>query len=132
MSTNLKTKFLSTSRSNSKDIILLQIEDDKPQVFAQKLLKWNEITIPEAIELEDAQSVSHVKSKQMNDIEQIIEEPDGIFLLRFRSFREPTNLPGTSPGRKSFFDFNSDRGITTKKKTTKLLVQITHSRTSYQ
>jgi len=38
----------------------------------------------------------------MNDIEQIIEVPDGIVLLRFRSFREPTNLPGASPGRKSF------------------------------
>jgi len=37
MSTNLNTKFLSTSPSNSEETILLQIEDDKPQVFAQKL-----------------------------------------------------------------------------------------------
>ena len=92
MSTNLNTKFLSTSPSNSDETILSQIKDDKPKVFAQKLLKWDETTIPEAIELEDAQSASHDKSKQMNDIKQIIEEPDGIFLLRFHSFREPTNL----------------------------------------
>ena len=38
----------------------------------------------------------------MNDIKQIIEEPDGIVLLRFRSFREPTNLSGTSASRKNF------------------------------
>ena len=50
----------------------------------------------------------------MNDIEQIIEEPDGIVLLRFCSFREPTNLPSTSPSRKSFSDFDSDRDIPTK------------------
>ena len=57
----------------------------------------------------------------MNDITQIIEEPEGIVLLRFHSFREPTNIPTTSPGRKSFSDFHSDRGIPTKK-TTKLSV----------
>jgi len=50
----------------------------------------------------------------MNDIEQIIEEPDGIVLLRFRSFREPTNLPRTSPSRNSFSNFDPDRGIPTK------------------
>jgi len=50
----------------------------------------------------------------MNDIEQIIEEPDGIVLLRFRSFREPTNLPSTSPSRNSFSNFDPDRGIPTK------------------
>ena len=76
MSTNLNTKVLSTLPSNSKETILLQIEDDKPQVFTSKHLKWDEIIIPEAIELEDAQSAFHDKSKQMNDIEQIIEEPD--------------------------------------------------------
>ena len=51
----------------------------------------------------------------MNDVERIIEEPDGIVLLRFRYFHEPNNLPSTSLGRKSFFDFHSDRGIPTKK-----------------
>ena len=63
MSTNLNTKFLSTSPSNSEETILLQIKDDRPQVFAQKLLKWDEITSPEVIELDDAQSASHAKFK---------------------------------------------------------------------
>ena len=115
MSTNLSTKRLRTLPSNSKETILLLIQGDKPQVFTPTLLKWDEITIPEAIELNDAQSASHDKSKQMNDIEQIIEETDGILLLRFCSFREPINLAGTSVSRKSFSGCNSDRGIVTKK-----------------
>jgi len=45
---------LSTLPSNSKETILLQIEDDKHQVFTLKLLKWDEIKIPEAVELDDA------------------------------------------------------------------------------
>jgi len=115
MSTNLSTKRLRTLPSNSKETILLLIQGDKPQVFTPTLLKWDEITIPEAIELNDAQSASHDKSKQMNDIEQIIEETDGTVLLRFCSFREPINLAGTSVSRKSFSGCNSDRGIVTKK-----------------
>ena len=115
MSANLNTKCLSTLSSNSKETILLQIEDDKPHVFTPKLLKWDEITIQEAIALEDAKSASHDKSNQMNDIEKIGEEPDGIVLLRFPSFCEPTNLPGTSPSRKWFLDFHIDRGIPIKK-----------------
>ena len=68
MFTNLSTKRLRTLPSNSKETILLLIQGDKPQVFTPTLLKWDEITIPEAIELNDAQSASHAKSKQMNDI----------------------------------------------------------------
>ena len=115
MSTNLSTTLLHTLPSNSKETILLLIQGDKPQVFTLTLLRWDEITIPEAIELNDAQSVSHDKSKQMNDIEQIIEEADGVVLLRFCSFREPINLACTSVSRKSFSGCNSDRGIVTKK-----------------
>jgi len=96
----------------------------------RSFLKWDEITIPEGIKPEDTQFASHDKSKQMNDIEQIMKEPDGIFLLRFRSFRERTNLPGTSPSRKSFSDLHSNRGPLPPKKPTKL--QITNSRTNYQ
>jgi len=51
----------------------------------------------------------------MNDIKRVIEELDGIVLLRFCPFREPTNLPGTSPSRKSFSVFHSKRGVPTKK-----------------
>ena len=115
MSTNLSTKFLRTLPSNSKETLLLQIHGDKPQVFTPKLLKWDGITIPEAIELDDAQSSSYDKSKQMNDIEKIIGETDGVALFRFYSFREPINLAGTSVGRKSFSGYNSDRGIITIK-----------------
>jgi len=114
MSTNLNARFLSTLSSNSKETILLQIEDGKPQVFTLKLLWSYEITIQEAIALEDASSASHDKSKHMNDIEKVVEEPDGVVLLRFRSFCEPTNVLGTSPSRKSFFDFHSSRGIPKK------------------
>jgi len=62
MSANLNTKVLSTLPSNSKETILLQNVDDKPQVFTPKLLKWDEITIPEGIDLEDAQFASIGKS----------------------------------------------------------------------
>ena len=75
MSTNLNIIFFNPLPSNSKETNLLHIEDDKPQVFTLKFLKWDEVTISEAIELEDAQSASHDKSEQMNDIEQIIEDP---------------------------------------------------------
>ena len=115
MSTNLNTKRLRTLPSNSKGTILLLIQGDKHQVFTPTLLKWDEITIPEAIELDDAQSASHDKPKQMNDIEQTIGETDGVVLLRFCSLRELINLAGTSVGRKSFSGFHSDRGIVIKK-----------------
>ena len=68
MSTDLSTTLLHTLPSNSKETILLLIQGDKPQVFTPTLLKWDEIAILEAIELNDAQSASHDKSKQMNDI----------------------------------------------------------------
>jgi len=77
MSTNFDTKFLNSLPSNTKETILLQTEDDKPQVFTPKLLKWDEVIIPKAIELEDAQFASYSEAKQMNGIEQIIEELDG-------------------------------------------------------
>ena len=111
MSRNLSTKVSSILPRNSKETILLQIEDDKPPVFTPKIIKWKEITIPEAIELEDVQSASHDKSKQLKDIEQIIEEPDGVVPLRLCSSCEPINLPSTSRSRKSISDFHSNRGI---------------------
>ena len=111
MSANLNTKFLNPLPSNTKEIVLLHIEDDKPQVFSPKLHKWDDITILEAIELKDAQATSIDKSRQMNDIKQIIEEPDGQVLSRFHSFRDSTNLPRTSASMKLFFDFHSKRSI---------------------
>ena len=96
MCANLNTKFLNTLTLNTKVIVLLPIEDDKPQVFTPKLLKWDAITIPEAIDLEEAQPTSIGKSRQKIDIEQIIEEHFGRVLLRFCSFHEPTNPTGAS------------------------------------
>ena len=80
---NLNTKFLNTLPSNTKVTVLLRIEDDKPQVFTQKLLKQHAITIQEAVELEEAQPTSIDKSRQKIDIKQIIEEHFGRVLLRF-------------------------------------------------
>jgi len=51
MSSNLNTKFLNPLPSNSQKTVLLQIEDDKPTVFTPKALKWDEITIPDVIEI---------------------------------------------------------------------------------
>ena len=96
MCANLNTKFLNTLPLNTKVTVLLQIEDHKPQVFTPKPLKRDAITIPEAIELEEAQPTSIDKSKQNIDIEQIIEEHFGRVLLRFYSFREPTDRPVAS------------------------------------
>jgi len=39
MSTNLNIRFLNPLPSNSQEILLLQIEDDKSTVFTPKLLK---------------------------------------------------------------------------------------------
>jgi len=53
---------------------LLQIEDDKSTVFTPKVLKWDEITIPDEIELQEPQRSAQIERR---DIDQIIEEPDG-------------------------------------------------------
>ena len=97
---NLNTKFLNTLPLNTKVTVLLQIEDEKPQVFSPKLVKRDAITIPEAIEVEEAQPTSIEKSRQKINIEQIIEEHFSRVLLRFCSFREPTNPAGASTTRK--------------------------------
>ena len=53
MSSNLNTRFLNPVPSNSQETILLQSEDDKPTVFPPKAPKWDEITIPYVIELQE-------------------------------------------------------------------------------
>jgi len=54
MSTSFTTKFLNSLPLHSKVIILPQIDDDQPQVFTLKRLRWDEITMPKVIELEEA------------------------------------------------------------------------------
>ena len=109
MSSNLNTRFLNPLPSNSQETILLQIEDDKPTVFTPKALKWDEITIPDEIELQEPQITAQIERR---DIDQIIEEPDGKVVLKFRSLsvREDPSLPNSSNYRRSFSDFSSQTG----------------------
>jgi len=109
MSSNLNTRFLNPLPSNSQETILLQIEDDKPTVFTPKALKWDEITIPDVIELQEPQPSAQIERR---DIDQIIEEPDGKVILKFRSLsqREDPSHPGPSNFRRSFSEFSSQIG----------------------
>jgi len=74
MSTNLNTRFLDALPSNSQETVLLQIEDEKSTVFTPKLLKWDEITIPDELELQEPQQFSQIERRE---IDQIIEDPEG-------------------------------------------------------
>ena len=53
MFTNLNTRFLNPLPSNSQETIFLQIDDEKSFVFTPKLLKWDEITLPDELELQE-------------------------------------------------------------------------------
>jgi len=65
MSSNLNTRFLNPLPSNSKETILLQIEDDKPTIFTPKALKWDEITIPDVIELDEPQITAQIERQDI-------------------------------------------------------------------
>ena len=106
MSLNLNIRILDPLPSNSQQTILLQIEDDKPTVFTLKPLNWNEITIPDVIELQEPQPFAQIERR---DIDQIIEEPDGRVILKFRSLsqREDPSHPGPSNYRRSFSEVSS-------------------------
>ena len=73
LSANLNTKFLSPFPFNSKGTILLEIKDDKPSVLTPKLLKWDKITIPEQLVIENNQPAPPI---ERDEIDQIIEEPN--------------------------------------------------------
>jgi len=109
MSSNLNTRFVNPLPSNSQETILLQIEDDKPTVFTPKVLKWDEITIPDVIELQEPQHFAQIERR---DIDQIIEEPDRRVILKFRllSSREDPSLLGPSNYGRSFFECSSQVG----------------------
>jgi len=106
MSSNLNMRFLNPLRSNSQETILLQMEDDKPTVFTAKALKWDEITIPDVIELQEPQHSAQIERR---DIDQIIEEPDGRVILKFRSLssREDPTIPSPLNYRRSFSECSS-------------------------
>jgi len=105
MSANLNTGFLNPLPSNSQETILLQIEDEKPTVFTPKLLKRDEITPLDEIELPEPQQPAQIERK---DIDQIIEEPYSRVILKFRSLsiRDDPSIPGPSNYRISFLEFS--------------------------
>jgi len=100
----LNTRFLNPLPSNSQETILLQIKDDKSTVFTPKPLKWDEITIPDVIEIQEPQQFAQIEQR---DIDQIIEEPDGRVILKFRSLstREESSDACPSNFRRSFPNF---------------------------
>jgi len=106
MSTNLNTRFVNPLPLNSQETVLLQIEEDKPTVFTPKLLKWDEITLPDELELQEPQPSAKIERR---DIDQIIEESDGRVILKFRSLSIKENIsnPRPSNNRRSFSDFSS-------------------------
>ena len=61
------------------------------------------------IELHEPQITAQIERR---DIEQIMEEPDGKVVLKFRSlsFRDEPSLPGPSNYRRSFSDISSQTG----------------------
>jgi len=79
------------------------------QFSPPKALKWDEITIPDVIELQEPQTTAQIERR---DIEQIIEESDGKVILKFRSLslREEPSLPGPSNYRRSFSECSSQTG----------------------
>jgi len=50
------------------------------QPLPRKALRWDEITIPDVIELQEPQNTAQIERR---DIDQIIEEPDGRVILKF-------------------------------------------------
>jgi len=92
MSTNLDPQYLSPLASNSEETVLLRIEDDKPTVFTPKLLKWEENSLPDELEIPNCVPQAQIEKR---DVDQIVEEPDGRVILRFRSksIREDISIP---------------------------------------
>ena len=84
----------------------MQIDDEKPTVFTPKLPKWDEITLPDELELQKPQQPVQIERR---DIDQIIEESDDRVILTFRSasIREDPSISGPSNYRRSFSDFSS-------------------------
>ena len=60
-----------------------------------KVFEWDEITIPDVIELQEPQHSAQIERR---DMDQIIEEPDGKVVLKFSSlsFHEERSQPGPS------------------------------------
>ena len=106
---NLNPRYLSSLPSNSQEMILLQIEDDKSTVFTPKLLKWDEISLPDKLEIPKSVPSAQIDRR---DIDQIVEEPDGRVILQFRSrsIREDISIPEPLNYRRSFSKYSTKSG----------------------
>ena len=102
LSTNLNTKFSIPLPSNPKETVLLEIKDDKTSIFTPKLLKLDEIIIPEEFVIENNKPTPLI---ERDEIDQIIEEPNGRVTLKFKSFRESETKAEPSILRRSFFGY---------------------------
>ena len=96
---------LSPLPSNSQQIVLLQIKDGKPIVFTPKLLKWDQISLPDELEIPNSVPPAQIERR---DIDQIMKDPDGRVILPFqsRSIREDSFIPKSSTYRRSFFEYS--------------------------
>ena len=66
MSINLNTRFPNLLPLNSQETVLLQIEGDKSTFFTPKLLKWDEIILPDEIELQEPQPSAQIERQDID------------------------------------------------------------------
>jgi len=64
---------------------LLQVEAEQSSTFTPKLLKWNEITIPDFWTIVNPQPPRNITRREISRID---EDSEGRILLRFNSFNE--------------------------------------------
>ena len=102
------------------ETILLKAESDNITTFTPKLLKQNEITIPQEFIIQNTRPPKNIAQK---NIQQIIEETDGRVLIRFNLSKERNlsskslenlELPRTSystPSRSASYDYLKDNQV---------------------
>jgi len=75
-------------------------------VFTPKLLKWEEISLPDELEIPNCVPLAQIERR---DIDQIVEERDGRVILRFRSIsiREDISILESSNYRRSFSKYST-------------------------
>ena len=69
---------------------LCKAESDNVATFTLKLLKWNEITIPQEFIIQNSRPPRNIAEK---NAQQITEEPNGRGLIGFNSSREKDSSP---------------------------------------
>jgi len=106
MSTNVIPRYLSPPPLISQETFLLQIEDDKPTAFTSKLLKWEEISLPDELEIPNCVPPAQI---ERSNIDQIVQELDGRVILQFKSksIHEDICIPESSNYRRSFYEYST-------------------------